>query len=753
MATPDYKIRLTADPSGVRAGVKQAEASLKSLSSELGNIKSLAAGALSFAGIGIGATELIRVADQYGQITARLQLATRATGDFADVQQMLRQAAQETRAPLGETVDLYTKLAPALQGLGRNSAQSVGVITTINQAIALSGASAEASQASLIQFGQALASGALRGDELNSIMEQTPALARAIADGLGVSTGQLRAMGAAGELTAERVVTALEKVAGRIGEDFGSLPLTVGQSITRLNNAFTEFIGTSDQASGATSALARAISFVAEGVRNLAGSGETLRPVVEFVTDAIDGISRLFRIIGTGLAGYTLAIQQALRGDLQGALATYREVDREVRKIIAEPLAADKRSAAIDNTRAQAEARLQVERRLADEIAKLEALRAVEAGKANADILLDADKTSKDRISIQRKAQQEELKGIEALRDALRSAWQQSIDGARRAREEAAGLLRQAADARQSGIDRATDRRMRGMSDEERENFATGQAFSLRGQASSSANRALIKAYEGDLKAAEKLAEQAAKQAEKAERYADQIADDNTAARLFEEIGRIREQALKVQAKAKEAEAQNLTEIAEQQNGLIAEQESKIQALKAELAKPVTINADIKQAEEAVRNLQAQLDQIKDKTVTVTVNTVSTAPADTSGMTREQLIDAIPGFATGGFTGPGAKYKPAGVVHAGEFVLRQEVVRQAGMLAFLEQLNRTGRLPGYASGGMVAPRVSSAAASAGTPVVLDLGALGRYSTSAESEVADQLVRVFQRAALQRGRRK
>ncbi|MDV7396152.1 tape measure protein, partial [Arthrospira platensis SPKY1] len=147
-------------------------------------------------------------------------------------------------------------------------------------------------------------------------MEQTPALARAIADGLGVSTGELRKLGAAGELTAERVVGALEKVAGRIGEDFGSLPLTVGQSITLLNNAFTEFIGTSDQASGATGALARAIAFVAEGVRNLAGSGETLRPIVEFVSNAIDGISRLFRIIGTGLAGYTLAIQQALGGDL-----------------------------------------------------------------------------------------------------------------------------------------------------------------------------------------------------------------------------------------------------------------------------------------------------------------------------------------------------------------------------------------------------------------------------------------------------
>ena len=750
MATPDYKIRLTADPSGVRAGVKQAEASLKSLSSELGNIKSLAAGALSFAGVGLGAAELIRVADAYGQVTARLQLATKSTGDFAEVQALLRQAAEDTRAPLGETVDLYSKLAPALQGLGRNSAQSVGVITTINQAIALSGASAEASQAALIQFGQALASGALRGDELNSIMEQTPGLARAIAEGLGVNIGKLREMGAAGELTADRIVTALERVSGRVGDDFAELPLTVGQSLTLLQNSFTELVGSFDQSAGVTRALGEGIAYVAENLDTVAKVAIPLT-----VAAIVPMIARLGILAATATkAAVAMALVNpvgAIAG-IAAATAAYIALDQVLGSIGEK----DGSGSAEEQAKQQqnlAEARLKVEQDLAKETLRLAKLRAVEEGRASAAILGDTKEAIKRGAEEKRKAQQEELKGAQALRDALRSAWQEAVNGATKARLEAAALLQQAADARQSGIDRATDRRMRGMSDEERSDYAERQASDLRDQASSSAARSIIKAYEGDLKAAEKLAEQAAKQAEKAERYADQITDDDTAANLFEELGRIREQALSAQAKTKEAEAQNLTEIAEQQNSLIAEQEAKIQALKAELAKPVTIAADIKQAEESIRNLQAQLDQIKDKTVTVTVNTVSTAPADTSGMTREQLIDAIPGFATGGFTGHGAKYQPAGVVHAGEFVLRQEVVRQAGMLAFLEHLNRTGRLPGYASGGMVTPRVSSAATSSATPVVLDLGTLGRYSTSAESEVADQLVRVFQRAALQRGRRK
>lgn len=747
MATPDYKIRLTADAAGVRAGVKQAEASLKSLSGELSNIKSLAAGALSFAGIGIGASELVRVADQYGQITARLQLATRATGDFADVQQMLRQAAQETRAPLGETVDLYSKLAPALQGLGRNSEQSVGVITTINQAIALSGASAEASQASLVQFGQALASGALRGDELNSIMEQTPALARAIADGLGVNIGQLRAMGAAGELTAEKVVSALEKVGVQIGKDFGALPVTVGQSLTLLQNAFTEFVGQLNQSSGVTKGLA-------DGIVALSQNLDTVAKVAIPLTLAalVPMIVRLGTLAATATkAAVAMALVNPVGAvvGIAAATAAYIALDNILDRIGEKDGTVDPEKQAQERKNL-AEARLKLEKDLADETLRLAKLRAVAEGRANASILLDREAAIKRGAEQQRKDLQEQLAGAQALKAALNQAWQESINGASKARQEAAALLQQAADARQGGIDRATDRRMRGMSEADRSDFAEREARDLRDQASSSAARSLIKAYEGDLKAAEKLAADAAKQAARAEQFAESITDDDTAASLFEEIGRIREEALKAQAKAKEQEAATFEDTAARQNELIEAQKANIAALQAELAKPVTITADIAKALETIRTLQERLDAIKDKTVTITMNTVNTGGATGTFDTNPQPEGS---FAFGGFTGSGGKFQPAGVVHAGEFVLRQEVVRQAGMRALLEHLNRTGRLPGYASGGMVGARVSSASTTTATPVVLDLGALGRYSTSAAPDVADQLVRVFQRAALQRGRRK
>lgn len=727
--------------------VGRATGGLSELRTELRGIPGL----LSGIGAGVAVRDIIRLAETYSSMTARLQLATQYTGDFQEVQQALRNSAESTRAPLADTVELYSRLAPALAGVGKTGEGAVGIITTINQAIALSGASATEAQASLQQFGQGLASGVLRGEELNSVLEQTPALADAIAEGLGVTRGELRRLGEQGALTADAVTTALERMAARVAEDFAQLPLTTGQAITLLRNQLLLIVGEADQGSGAMNALARAIVFVAEGVENFGRSTSQLRPYVDFVVNGIDGISRLFRIVATGLAGYTLAIKQALSGDLQGALATYRAIGDEVERILAEPLADSQgQRQAADNS---AKARLKVEQDLADAIGKLERLRAVEAGKANADILLDDKQTQAKRVEEARKATTEQLKGTEALRDALRSAWDGAIEGARRAREEATALFAQAREAGQAGQDKAAERRMRGLSPEDRDAEATRQARDLRDQASSSAARSVIKAYEGDLAGAQRLAEQAAKQAERAERYADMITDDDTAANLFEELGKIREQALQAQGKAKEQEAAGLEEQAAAIDAQIRLAEERITALKAELAKPVTLSADIAEAEKQIGILQERLNGLQDKTVTITVNRVETGAGAPAG-------EAEQAFWTGGHVrGPGTGTSDSILARLsdGEYVIRAAAVRRYGV-GLLNALNGM-RLPKFASGGLVSGALQSAAASAasggaaGTPVVLDFGQLGRYSTSAAPDVAGELVRVFQRAALQRGRRK
>lgn len=734
MATSDIEVRLALNAVGFQQGATKAKASVKDLGNELTQFKSLAAGALSFAGIGFGVAELVRAADQYGQMTARLRLATKASGDFEAVQQGLRRAAEETRAPLQDTVNLYSQIAPSLQGI-LNSQEIVGVITTVNQAIALSGSSAEASSAALVQFTQGLASGTLRGEELNSILEQTPALADALAEGLGVSRGQLRQLGSEGELTTERLVKALQKVSGRVASDFKDVPITVGQAFVLLNNSFQQFIGSLDQGTGTTSALANAIIAVSDGIDALSSSKDTLKAFTDVVIDGFDIGARVFRAFGTSIAATFAILERLLSLDVKGALEIYKQGWVDIAAIATEQLASNK----IDqqSPQRQANARLQIETQLAEKIAQLEKLRSVAAGTASAEILKSDQALAAERNKVAADSVKERLRGEEALADALRKQSAESLKDAAKAREQAAGLRTSGADAATRLQDRAAERRNRGLSDQERSDIAQRDASNLTSRATLRAGDALAAARAGDLVKAASLAEEATKLAARAEKAADAIADDDSAARALDDLAKVQQRIAESQAQAKEAEAASLEQQAATQNELLAQAEQRIAALRVEMAKPVTLDLDIAEAEKKIAALRDQL----------------------AGVTGSaQAPTAAPGFSSGGYTGPGGKFQPAGIVHAGEFVLRQEVVRQRGMMQFLSGLNRDGvrALRGYASGGLVGnlavPAVPGANSRSMQPADFHIEGLGVVPVEIERATADTLAKQLRRVALRAGRR-
>ena len=209
------KLIIDGTATGALKALAQVQSGTAGVESQLKRLQDAGRNALQFFGVGLGISELIRLADTYTQMTSRLKLVTQYTGDFDTVFAGLADSARATRSDLAGTVDLFTKISPALRGIGLNGAQSVGVITTINQAIGISGASAQSAAAALLQLGQGLGAGALRGEEFNSVMENTPGLAQAIADGLGVPIGELRKLAEEGKLTADTVAGALQKVRRR----------------------------------------------------------------------------------------------------------------------------------------------------------------------------------------------------------------------------------------------------------------------------------------------------------------------------------------------------------------------------------------------------------------------------------------------------------------------------------------------------------------------------------------------------------
>ncbi|WP_430310681.1 phage tail tape measure protein [Pseudomonas sp. PONIH3] len=243
-------------------------------------------------------SKIAQYSEQYTNLTNRLRLVTEGAEQLAFAQDSVYRVAQNSRQSLQSTAEVYQRVAQNARQLGLSFADVESVTETVSKTVALSGASAQAAEASMVQFGQALASGTLRGDELNSIMEQTPALAQAIARGLGVSIGQLRTMGAEGKLTSEAVVKALQSQKDKVDELSGSLQVTVSQSITAFNNSLVTTVGKLDEATGASARLARGIVSMADAMDRF-NSGEFL----DFFRDDKQTVAGLNNELSVTLAG------------------------------------------------------------------------------------------------------------------------------------------------------------------------------------------------------------------------------------------------------------------------------------------------------------------------------------------------------------------------------------------------------------------------------------------------------------------
>jgi len=151
---------------------------------------------------------LFKISDEAANLSARLKLATDTQEEFTRAQQATFDISQRTSVSLRTTIDTFARLERSTEQLGFSQERVLALTESINQAAVLSGGGVS-TEAALNQLNQGLASGVLRGQELNSVMEQTPRIARAIADGMGVPIGRLRALAAEGKLTSEVVANAL----------------------------------------------------------------------------------------------------------------------------------------------------------------------------------------------------------------------------------------------------------------------------------------------------------------------------------------------------------------------------------------------------------------------------------------------------------------------------------------------------------------------------------------------------------------
>lgn len=540
------------------------------------------------AAAGAAATQVAQGADEVGRLDTRLKLATKSQEEFNRAQFELDRIADETQGDISGLVGLYSRLQRPLRDVGMGQKETLETIEAVSLAMKIGGTSAEESSAAIQQLSQALASGTLRGDEFNSVLEQSDRVAGALADEFGVTIGQLREMASQGQITTEAIVKAFGNQLPKLRQEFAQFSPELTTAISRAGTELKRYWGRQAKESGVTDYFASVINDYAKGVNQVAQAEQ----------QSYDSRAE------------SLRSHNAEMVDLQKQASVARKaaLDEQVR-----------------NTETALKKQVEAERKAASELAK---------------------------------AKQAQLETQQRYKAAL------------------AGL---------NSSGQGTDP-------------SFGQASALKVGARQALESGDVEEAKRQAQAALEILQQLAQAGENTYGFAGVIKELQSIEQSAD--GKKVDEAQAKLDKAKEAAAQT---------------KAALEELKDIKVQP-TLDAE---AQQALLDQMARLaDQAKIiMTIPVTYQQGDFDPVSGDYILQQPNLEP-PGFADGGWTGPGGKYQPAGLVHRGEHVQPQEVVREPGALPFLEQIRRYGfrntvsslrdrlaaGLPGFAEGGLVGPR-------------------------------------------------
>lgn len=306
----------------MQSGGRQAAAASKdtrrALSELTDQMESAKSSAMSLAGAFAGAFatgHLISLADEWNSVNARLKQASQSTDDFSSSQRLLMDISQKTGTAFSDNANLFSRSAASMREFGYSSTEVLQITEAISTGLKLSGANAQESSSVITQFSQALAQGVLRGEEFNAVNESGDRVIRALAAGMGVARKDLKGMADQGKLTIDKVVPALISQLGKLRDEYGELPQTVSSSATKIENAFMQWVGGANEASGATRTLTGLLNGVAENIDTVATAAGVLVAV---------GVSRYFGGMASGAYSATAGIINAAKSEVALAEAQVR---------------------------------------------------------------------------------------------------------------------------------------------------------------------------------------------------------------------------------------------------------------------------------------------------------------------------------------------------------------------------------------------------------------------------------------------
>lgn len=255
---------LRAKFSGAAVSVKEVGNNLKDAKNQMLSLRNLVAGYFAM----IAGGNVIKIADDWAAVDSRVKLATKSVEEHKYALSQIFDLSQRSGQDYLASADLFSKVNRSAGDLGLSLDDTLNLTEIIGQTMTIGGGDQGAQQAALMQLGQALGSGALRGDELNSIIEQAPRLANAIADSFGVPIGQLKDLGKEGKLTSKELAQGLLKQADKIQKEFDQMPKTFGRGMTILKNKAGQLIDMAvNKVSKLGAAFYNAAEWVTENIR------------------------------------------------------------------------------------------------------------------------------------------------------------------------------------------------------------------------------------------------------------------------------------------------------------------------------------------------------------------------------------------------------------------------------------------------------------------------------------------------------
>lgn len=272
------------DLSGAAGKAERSIGQVSSASSALNKVLGLTAGYLS-------ARAIIQASDQYGQMAARIKMATSSAEEYVKVQARLLDTANNTYRALGEAQELYIRTADAIRSLGYNTDEVLDITDSFSYLLVTNAASADRASSAINAYSKAIATGKVDADTWQSILAATPTIVDDIAAATGRSTDEVRKFGIQGKISLTALNEALLQSRDRNEELAASMETSVQDATTALSNSFQVFVGKVNETSGASSILTGNIGELAEILQD----PETIRAAQEMAAGVVGALNTIIK--------------------------------------------------------------------------------------------------------------------------------------------------------------------------------------------------------------------------------------------------------------------------------------------------------------------------------------------------------------------------------------------------------------------------------------------------------------------------